>query len=704
MHRSPQPTALSFLPSLLLVTAIWLAWSNSWNGPFVLDDLSSIAENRSLQNFTSFNWLFPPATSGETVSGRPFLNFTFAINHAIHGLDVRGYHVGNLLIHTVSALLLVGILRRTLSRILRATAPTINWIATAIAAMWALHPLQTMAVTYLAQRAESLAALFILGTLYCFIRATSSTRPSRWLMISGLSCLLGVLTKETAVIAPILILIYDRAFISTTFRRAWTSHSRYYLSLAATWVVLSALVLLNSGRGNSAGFGSDISAWNYLLTQSEALVIYLGKIVWPTSLVFDHGTPVATNFGEVWWQTIAITSLVITAGWLLRTRPIAGLLAAGFFIMLAPSSSIVPVSTQTIGEHRVYLALAAPVIAIGLLLIRLNLRVGLGLCASVAVLLGFTTFNRNAVLADPIALWTDTVAKRPDNPRAYNNLGAALTIGEDLPAAKSAYRHAIALNPRHAYAHLNLGILLARESNWADAAPHFQAAVAADPQLASAHLSLALALTELGRASEAFPHYERAAELDPTSTDARIGYARSLLQGGQTLPAIRLLQEIAQSYPTNADAHYHLGLALEKSGDLTAAARSIQQALTLRPEWAQAHLALGNIFVAQRNIPAARAALQASIRADDSLPEAHFALGNTFAQQQQFAVAIDHYQRALALQPDHAQAGTNLGNCLLALERVPAAITAYESVLRHHPENRQARANLDIARRILAGR
>src|SRR5690606_17475552 len=157
-------------------------------------------------------------------------------NHAFGGLDVRGYRAVNILLHAISACLLFGLVRRSLSKASNDLPSA--FLALAIALIWALHPLQTAAVTYVAQRAESLAGLFALLTLYGFVRGAAMPNRWRWLVVSGAASLLGMATKETAAVMPLIVVLYDRAFVSGSFRAALQSRGRYYLLLAATWLPL----------------------------------------------------------------------------------------------------------------------------------------------------------------------------------------------------------------------------------------------------------------------------------------------------------------------------------------------------------------------------------------------------------------------------------------------------------------------------------
>jgi tetratricopeptide (TPR) repeat protein len=819
----------------ILVVAVCVAWANTLRAPFVLDDGESIVTNASIRDFWSLRWLNPPAKMGETVSGRPVLNFSFAVNYALGGLDVRGWHLGNLLIHAAAALALFGVARRVFGKCGMGSAEcgmggggadgrteiesgsgilplglgkqggrgkrleaASTFAAFAVALPWALHPLQTAAVTYVVQRAESLAGLFYLLTLYCFIRAAEAANGDggekrhgqdarstgsagkmpaddaqrrrmgeppmprnphgqdaraalqthgpparaaartarRWGALAVAACALGMGTKETVVTAPLVALLLDRAFLAGSFREAWRRRRRLYLGLAATWLLLAALVLSNAGRGGSVGLGSEVGSWEYLLTQCGAIVRYLGLAAWPASLVFDHGTPVAAGPGAVGWQAALLCVLAAGTLWGLRRNRAAGFLGAWFFLTLAPSSSFMPVSTQTVAEHRMYLALAAVVALVcagawrGLARLRAPRWWGGAALVGVAAALGAATVARNAVYRTAVSLWSDTVEKRPDNPRARNNLGAALSAEGRMEAAAEQFRRAIALRPNHAFAHFNLGVALMLEPRAAlgagaagrgsgtpppDAAAalraeavrqaerHFRAALAAEPGNTDARVNLGKLLADSGRTAEAMEHYRAALAGDPAAQDARVNLAALLAAAGREAEGAALLREALAAEPALAEAHYHLGLLLEKSGARREAEAEFRAAARLKPGMAAAHLALGNCL-ARRGDAGAESCYREALRLDPKLAEAWYALGNGFAKQERFADAMDAYRKALEFDPAHVQALNNLGNCQLVTGRVREAVETYEEVLRRRPGDATVRQNLDYARELPGAR
>src|SRR5437762_6886855 len=364
----PPPTssrARIFVAAALLTAASLAAWANSFRGPFIFDDLPAIVENATIRTLALSRALAPPHT-GQPANGRPLVNFSFALNWAIAGDDVRGYHVLNLAIHTLAALALFGVVRRTLrSRPLAAKFGTdATPLAFALAALWMLHPLQTESVTYISQRAESLAGLCLLLTLYGSIRGADSPVPMRWHVLAVVMCLLGLATKEVMYAAPLLVLLHDRTFIVGTFRAQLRRQPCFYTGLATKLLLLRCLVKQAGNRGATAGFGIGITPWHYLLTQCGALIHYVRLVFWPDPLVLDYGIATTNSLAEVWPQTALLLVLFGATLIALARQPPWGFLGAWFFLLLAPTSSALPLATQTVAEHRMYLPLAAIIAAI----------------------------------------------------------------------------------------------------------------------------------------------------------------------------------------------------------------------------------------------------------------------------------------------------------------------------------------------------
>ncbi len=752
----PLPSSFPINPTLLggslLVVAVFAAYAHTLAAPFVYDDGPAILDNLTIRRLWPLtDVLLPQAEGGLTVSGRPVLNLSFALNYAISGHAVWSYHAANILIHAASALLLFGLVRRTLTR--GATAPEAaetspsahaQPIAVAIAGLWALHPLQTQAVTYTVQRAESLMGFFYLLTLYAFARgvgvsleATNRPRFGRrsWFGLTVAACALGMGTKEVMATAPLLVLLYDRTFVAGSFRAAWRERRGFYCALAATWLLLGALVLSTGGnRGGTVGLGVGVPLWAYPLTQFQAIARYLGLAVWPDPLVFEYGTFWVERAGDVLPFSAIVLPLLAGTVFALWRRPALGFLGAWFFAILAPTS-LAPGTIQMIVEHRMYLPLAAVVTLVVFGLHRwLGPRASylLGLAAVGCALL---TALRNHDYRSHLALWGKTVAQRPDNPRAREglaeayaalgrldeaiaqhtvavrllpdestyryNLALALVRADRAEEAVVHYRHSLRLNPREAKTHNNLAIALGRIGQSAAALPHYAEAERLNPREPQFAYNHGVALFRLGRTAEAIARYETALRLRPAYPDAHFNLASALATTGRLREAVKLYRAAVNARPTDAEYRTTLAGALLVSGDASAALVEYRAVLAAHPDHAPAHFGLGNALAATRQLPAAIASYEAALRLAPDSANTHFKLGNALIDSDRVSAALTHYETAVRLNPADAEAQHNLGIAYARLDRFAEAGRAFEAALRIRPDYADAQRHLAQVRAVL---
>lgn len=472
----------------LVAVMVGLAYANSLHGPFIFDDPSSITGNATIRHLTDWRAILRTPHFTVTAEGRPVLNLTLALNYAIGGSTVFGYHLFNLAVHLAATLTLFGLLRRI--------GPKDELIAAAIALVWAVHPLQTESVTYTVQRAESLMGLFYWLTLYGLVRSAESggsaaappaeawakgerrSQPGRvsgptamrqksgrftsWFAaLSVAACWLGMATKENMVSAPLIALLLDRTCLAGSFRAALQRRGAYYGALALSWVLLAYLIASTGGnRGGSVGFNLKIQTYEYWLTQFPAVIYYLRAVFWPHPLIFEYGTFWISHLREVAWQAAAVGVLAGATVWALWRRPAWGLVGAFFFALLAPTS-LAPGTTQMIVEHRMYLPLAAVLTGLGFAGARWARRPTLVVAALFALVCLVLTWRRNDDYRDAIGLWRLTVRQRPNNVLAHTMLGQALDQEGRRGEAREHFERALQLNPHFKLARKGLQKVLA---------------------------------------------------------------------------------------------------------------------------------------------------------------------------------------------------------------------------------------------------
>lgn len=675
---------------LALTLGVLAAYANSFSGAFVFDDLPTIIRNESIRDLSDLRKVLSPPLD-TTVTGRPVANLTFAINHALGGLNPRGYHVVNLLIHLCAALALFGVVRRVLRLpALRARfGEASTSLAFAVAMLWAAHPLQTESVTYIVQRVEALGGLFYLLTLYCFLRGAESPSPGRWHFLAVAACLLGMGSKEVMVSAPLLVLLTDRTLLSGSFRVAWRQRRALHTGLFATWLVLAALIAGTENRAGTAGFGTA-SSWDYLLTQCQAIVLYLRLAIMPHPLVFDYGKELVTDPLAVAPQGLLLIALAgATIRGMIRGSAWA-LLGAWFLAILAPSSSIVPVATQTMAEHRMYLPLVAVLTALVLGAHLWLGRRGLALWAALAVAWGGITFWRNRDYSSELALWTVTAARRPDNPRAISMLGQALFDTGRIPEAIERYNEALRLNPDHFEAQNNLGIALLATGRLQDARPHFEVAARLEPEYAQVHSNLGMVLNALGRPAEALPFCEKAVKLEPDYAEAHSNLAVVLNALGQHESAARHGERAVALKPAYAEAHNNLGMALEALGRPAEAIARYEEAIRLKPAFREGHSNLAKMLMAKGDLERAVVHFQTAVRLAPESGLDHYGLGNALVKLRRWPEAVTHSAEAVRLQPDLIEARTNLGTARFFAGDPHQAINELKAALELKPDSVKA--------------
>jgi len=666
----------------VLAAATIAVYANSLGGAFVFDDITSLlAENPTIRHLWPLfgpDGVLNPPPGGLTVSGRPLANLSFALNYAAGRLDPAGYHVVNLAIHAAAALVLFGLVRRTLGRWRAVGAtdrsrPAVSDAALpawTVALLWALHPLQTESVTYVVQRTESLAGLFALLTFYGFARAADDAEAPAagfripkwgWKTLAVAACLAAMATKETAAAVPLLVLVYDATFISAGYREAWRARRGTYLALAATWVLLAVLVVLNRDRAGTAGFDAAVSPWRYAVTQCQAIGRYVQLAVWPHPLVIDRGYALVPRLALVWPQALLIILALVATGWAVVRRSPLGFAGAWFFALLAPSSSFVPVATQTVAEHRMYLPLAALVAVVVLAAWRRFGRIVFPVACAVAVVGGAATVLRNGDYASAVDLWRLTTTQAPANWRAENNLGFHLFLDEQ-PAA---------------------------------ALPHFEAAQRLAPENRQVHFNIARTLVRLRRLPEAVPYFEEAIRRNPTKPAMMCEYAESLGWFGRLADALPWYQRALALAPSSPAVENSLGLTLARNGRLADAVPHFQVALRVQPDFPEAEANLGDTLVALGRPAEAAEAYQRSLNLAPSFA-AHSGLAKILVANSRTLDAAEHFAEAVALRPDSAEARVDLGLAYVVISRDADAAPEFDEALRLDPLNARAHTQLGL--------
>ena len=619
----------------LLVCAAAAVYWNGLDAPFFWDDVTAIVDNATIRSlWPPWNALVPPLET--PVSRRPLVNLSFALNYSLHAYDVRGYHVVNLGIHVLTACVLFAVTRRALSADpVRAAFRSQAWlIALAAAVWWALHPVASEIVNYTTQRTTALAALLFLMTVYASQRALEVRHRARWQAAAVIACVCGVAAKEFVAVAPLVVVLYDRAFAFGSFRRALTHRRLLYGLLATSWMLLGAILLLRPH--STVGFGAGVSPWMYAMNQAGMILRYLHLALWPDALVLDYGLPRTVQLSEVWASVLGVAMLLAGASVALVRWPKVGFLCVAFFLLLAPTSSVIPIATEVGSERRMYLPLAvlATLLAVAgaWLIEHLRLRVPprfhrmvtagcVVLAAGWVTALALRTVHRNEEFATRVSLWRSSVERWPhgraralyaealvDAQQRDSALGQLRLAVHDFPKARFALGTELAADGRYGEAVRELsafitsesrssnrfrarmlrGRILVEQSRFDEAIGEYRALVQLRPAVAEPRIRLAHALASSGQPEAAAARYRQALELDPRSHPARVGLAQLLLQEGSIRDAAVQAEAAVALNPRSASSHNLLGVALAMDGRLADAVPHFREAVAIDPQDRQA--------------------------------------------------------------------------------------------------------------------
>ena len=573
--------------SLVIILAGAIAYSNSLTGPLIFDDFRSIVDNATIREL-SWNTVLRPQHQ-TPVAGRPLANLSFALNYAVAGRSVEVYHLWNITVHILAALALFGVLRRTLTWP-EADERTTDRFALFCALAWLLHPLNTEAVDYITQRTESMAGLFFLLTVYAAIRAWGDKAGWRWPVVAVLACWCGVACKELVVTAPVMVVLWDRSFVSPSFRAAFRQRGRLYLGLATSWI-LFGLLSRDTPFFSATGFETTTSRWTYLMNQAPLLVHYLRLSIWPVGLILDYGLPKPMSIAGVWPSALAVTALLALSINALVRWPVVGFWGAWFFVTLAPTSSLLPIPSEVGAERRMYLPLIAVIVVLTSIcrwLVRslpASQMRRLGTAIGVAVLVGLAlgTILRNSEYRSGLAIWESVVARYP-HARAHENLAIQL---RDAGRSDDAIEHLRIAAPDLPDARHALGSALIERGDLTGGISELRGFVRANPldrEIVSARDELASALLRSGDRDGAIEEFQSIVRVAPQNTRARTALVGLLLARERFAEATAEARAFVRSEPRNATAHNLLGVALASQGSLNAAVQEFQVAVQIDPQ------------------------------------------------------------------------------------------------------------------------
>jgi tetratricopeptide (TPR) repeat protein len=652
---------------LIVLLAFGLvAYSNSFVAAFHLDDTAHILKNDALFNLAKVDKIYAYCKE------RFLTYFTLAINYKISKFDATSYHIFNFFIHYIAAFFLYFLFIETWKTpALRGSSLKFSkrLAAFLVAAIFLLHPLQTEAVTYVTQRAESMAGMFYLGTLFFYLRARLSlNRRSVWgYYVSAIVCALGAaFSKETSVTLPVMIVIFEVFLFNTSIKDLLRHKIVLILFIPAGLIVAYKLKpLIQQGFF----YDSEISFTRkeYLLTQFSVLVTYLRLFFWPAEQNLDWDYPLSTNFFQLKTVSSFLFLLVLLLVALLAYRKFR-LLSLGivaFFVILAPTSSVIPIK-DLIFEHRMYLPLAF--LAMGFVQILFDGLIEIkkmGPRASQIALMVITitllplltslTHARNEVWMSEISLWRDVVKKSPNKARAHINYGKTLLnygYGSNEEVKKE-FTIASRLCPDCTLPYYNLAIVYFREGDYQNVLRHALKVEKKNPNNRYVLYLVAKTYMKLDKWQEARIYLERLVKLSPGSKFL-LAYI-NLIEVYLKLNLPDKAAEIALATTRLSDdmprVDYYRGMAFYRLNNLVRARFYFAKQIEHESERTQAYLMLAQVHYLNGEYREAERALRQVLVEDRWSAATHYNLAIILERKNSFEEAIKHLEKARAVAP-----------------------------------------------------
>jgi len=684
-----------FLLFLILCLGIY---SNTLEVPFYFDDVPRISDNPDIRmTKMTFNKVRNAAFGEHSASNRPFGNITFALNYYFHKYDLKGYHVVNIIIHTLTGIFLYLFIKTTLSVATpRSPKPSIpesldpSFPAFFAALVWLAHPVHTQSVTYIVQRFNSMAAMFYVLSFWLYVKgrirmrqhatqnpqskaafspksrksAISFLFSASSLYFSGsvMAWIIALGSKQTAATLPFFIFLYEWYFFQDLSRDWLKCQLKYCFGII---ILFGLICLIYTGLNplkkivSSASYArNNFIFTERVLTQPRVVIYYLSLLFYPhpSRLNLDYDFPLSHSLIDPVTTLLSLLTIIGIVGlavYAARRERLISFCILWYFGNLVIESSVIPLAI--IFEHRTYLPsmlICLLVVALGHRLIKFK-WLGITFMLVVVTVFSFWTYQRNKVWRDDITLWQDVVNKSPQKVRPHNNLGNALIESGRTEEAIEHYLQALRINPYSSEVHNNL----------------------------------ADALSKLGQFQKAIDHYHEALRIQPDYVDAYNDLGNALINIGQVSDAIRHFNQALRLNPKFVPAYNSLSLALIRMGKTDEAVVQLQKALKINPNYVDAHVNLGGVLIGMGKNDQAVAHLRKALQITSDISKAHMNLGIALANTGQIENAVAHLRQALQLDPVNAEAQHNLNNILATLEKIDRKISNLQAELILAPED-----------------
>ncbi|MGB5746979.1 MAG: tetratricopeptide repeat protein [Desulfobacterales bacterium] len=558
----------------ITVLLVFLIYSNTLEGPFLLDDGSNIKNNPAIR-LTQLSWTgIENAASNSPLSNRPLAYISFALNYYFHSYRTVGFRLVNILIHMSAGVFLFLFIKTTLGLpALESRFGNSRWLPYIAVLIWLVHPLHVQSVTYIVQRMNSMASMFYILSMLCYARARLTQSPTiKWLLAAAclMSGILALGTKETAATLPCFILLYEWFFLQD-LSREWLR--RQLPVLIGVFILLIGVSLIYLDGHPFARILSRYELRNFTLTQRvftefRVVILYLSLLIYPhpNRLNLDYDFPLSHSLIDpltTLLALVAIIGLLAWSFWLARKDRLISFCLLWYFGNLVIESSII--GLEIVFEHRTYLPSMMIILMAAILTdryLRFNVLKIVTICA-VTLVFSAWTYERNTIWSNAVSLWSDVVKKSPHKARPHNNLGNALKRQGKIEEAIAHFNKALQINPGYAKAHNNLGTALASQGKTEEALKHFGIALYINPGYAAAHSNIGVALAGQDEFEKAIVHFRAALRRKPDYAKVHSNLGAALVRQGQLQEALEHFHTALRLKPDDVQTYNNLQICLK---------------------------------------------------------------------------------------------------------------------------------------------
>lgn len=703
----------SNLPGLFIIILLGIViYSNSFTCSFQFDDLYTIVNNPKIRNLSDIGTLWNSSPN------RPVAFLTFAINYHFNQLDVRFWHLVNLVIHLINAILVWWL------TLLIFSSPVMKdqkisgqkkFIAFAVALLFVSHPLATESVTYIVQRMTSLVALFYFLSIALYARARYIARGFlvKILLFSGslIAAVLAMRTKETAFTLPFAVLLVELFFIRTGKLSISFRDFRVILVIALFLGMILIIPLRHSldifkpitPEGHPE---SVLTPYYYLLTQFRVIVKYIQLLVLPLHQNLDYDFPVSTSFFQIPTLIcfLVLTILIFLAVYLFTKQRVISFGIFWFFITISVTSGVIPINDVLV-EHRTYLpSYGYFLIIITLLCILFRNKhqwVALGILLIMAGSNSFLTYERNKVWKDDLTLWSDVVSKSPGKARSITNRGIAYANRGKWSLAIEDYSRALRIDPAAPITLISRGFAFRNTGQFDQAIGDYNHAIRINPNNAVIYCNRGVCYMNRGEKEKALEDFTRSIELDGGFTEAYSNRCALYLETGQLERAMADVNQAISLDPDHFKAYTNRGAIYEKLNQPEMAIADYNKAIEINPGFAIAHFNRGVAYGKSGQWEKALADYSSAIRLDPLYAEAYLSRGVIYANLGQREKAIGDYTRVIELSPKNKFGYFNRGLNYGKMGKFELAIADFTAALTLDPDFTMAYNNREIAYRKL---